>query len=40
MLSDSEKNAKSKITKSNVFNYMNIGREDPPTKPNPDKKSL
>ncbi len=40
MLSDSEKNAKAKITKSNVFNYMNIGREDPPTKPNPDKKSL
>ena len=32
MLDDSEKVKKAPITKTNVFNYMNIGRQDPPKK--------
>jgi hypothetical protein len=32
MLDDATKQAKATITKTNVFNYMNIGRRDPPTK--------
>ena len=32
MLDDAEKQVKAPITKTNVFNYMNVGREDPPTK--------
>jgi hypothetical protein len=40
MLSDADKNIKAKITKTNVFNYMNIGREDPPTQTKTEKKSL
>ena len=32
MLDDATKQAKAPITKTNVFNYMNIGRRDPPTK--------
>jgi hypothetical protein len=32
MLDDAEKQAKAPITKANVFNYMNVGRRDPPTK--------
>ena len=30
MLDDANKQAKAPITKTNVFNYMNIGRQDPP----------
>ena len=30
MLDDADKQAKAPITKTNVFNYMNIGRQDPP----------
>lgn len=32
MLDDAEKEVKAPITKTNVFNYMNVGRRDPPTK--------
>jgi hypothetical protein len=32
MLDDANKQVKAPITKTNVFNYMNVGREDPPTK--------
>jgi len=32
MLDDAHKEEKSSITKTNVFNYMNIGRRDPPSK--------
>lgn len=41
MLDDAEKQVKAPITKANVFNYMNVGREDPPTKEEfAEKKSL
>jgi hypothetical protein len=32
MLDDSDKQVKAPITKTNLFNYMNVGRRDPPTK--------
>ena len=32
MLDDATKQAKAQVTKTNVFNYMNIGRQHPPTK--------
>jgi hypothetical protein len=32
MLDDAEKQMKAPITKTNVFNYMNVGRRDPPSK--------
>jgi hypothetical protein len=32
MLDDADKQVKAPITKTNVFNYMNIGRQDPPTR--------
>ena len=41
MLDDAEKQVKAPITKANVFNYMNVGRGDPPTKEEfAEKKSL
>jgi hypothetical protein len=41
MLDDAEKQVKAPITKTNVFNYMNVGRRDPPTKEEfAEKKSL
>jgi hypothetical protein len=32
MLDDADKQMKAPITKTNVFNYMNVGRRDPPAK--------
>jgi hypothetical protein len=32
MLDDADKEMKAPITKTNLFNYMNVGRRDPPTK--------
>ena len=41
MLDDAEKQVKAPITKTNLFNYMNVGRRDPPTKEEfAEKKSL
>ena len=41
MLDDADKQVKAPITKTNVFNYMNVGRRDPPTKEEfAEKKSL
>lgn len=41
MLDDADKQVKATITKTNVFNYMNVGRRDPPTKEEfAEKKSL
>ena len=42
MLDDADKQAKATITKTNVFNYMNIGRQDPPrgAKPPLDPSSI
>jgi site-specific recombinase XerD len=40
MLDDAEKVKLAPITKSNVFNYMNIGRQDPPSKEEIKKKQI
>ena len=40
MLDDAEKVKLAPITKSNVFNYMNIGRQDPPKEEIPKKQIL
>ena len=41
MLDDATKEVKAPITKTNVFNYMNVGRRDPPTKEEfAEKKSI
>ena len=40
MLDDADKQAKAPITKANVFNYMNVGRRDPPSKEEFSKDTL